>query len=219
MVIKNWQEFQHFKNRNPPWIKVYKKLLDDPEWFALSGADAKILVMLWLIASQDESKSGQLPSVNKLAFRLRLSEEKLTQTLQRLTHWVSHDDIKAISERYQPVSEIASEIRDQIIQRSDNSEADSTEGEPTQAQARGSVDSFMLTPELEAWSAKEGIPNPGQYVEEFKDYWRSAGEKRKNGQTVKDWAAAFRNRLRVLKEQGKLKAKTDWKTQFLAGEA
>jgi hypothetical protein len=81
------------------------------------------------------------------------------------------------------------------------------------------VDSFVLTPELEAWSAKEGIPNPGQYVEEFKDYWRSAGGKRKNGQTVKDWAAAFRNRLRVLKEQGKLKTSADWKTQFLAGEA
>lgn len=94
-----------------------------------------------------------------------------------------------------------------------------SEDEPTQAQARGSVESFTLTPELEAWSAKEGIPNPGQYVEEFKDYWLSAGGKRKNGQPVKDWAAAFRNRLRVLKEQGKLKTKTDWRTQFLAGDA
>lgn len=69
------------------------------------------------------------------------------------------------------------------------------------------LDDFKLTPELEAWSAKEGIPNPEQYVEEFKDYWRSAGGKRKNGQPVKDWAAAFRNRLRTLQEMGKLKTK------------
>jgi len=94
-----------------------------------------------------------------------------------------------------------------------------SEDEPTQAQARGGVDSFVLTPELEAWSAKEGIPNPGQYVDEFKDYWRSCDGKRKNGQAVKDWAAAFRNRLRTLKEQGKLKMSADWKSEFLAREA
>lgn len=92
-----------------------------------------------------------------------------------------------------------------------------TGGEPTQAQALGTVESFQLTPELEAWSAKEGIPDPGQYVEEFKDYWRTAGSRRKSGQPIKDWAAAFRNRLRTLKEQGKLKA-PDWRKQFLQEE-
>jgi len=88
--------------------------------------------------------------------------------------------------------------------RTTNSEPRTSGGEPTQAQATGSVDSFVLTPELEAWSAKEGILNPGQYVEEFKDHWRSTGGKRKTGQAVKDWAATFRNRLRYLKAHGLL---------------
>ncbi len=91
--------------------------------------------------------------------------------------------------------------------RTTNSESRTSVGEPTQAQATGSVDSFVLTPELEAWSAKEGIPNPGQYIEEFKDHWRSTGGKRKNGQAVKDWAATFRNRLRYLKANGLLHSK------------
>jgi hypothetical protein len=91
-----------------------------------------------------------------------------------------------------------------------------SEGAPT-AQAIGRLESFLLTPELEAWSAKEGIHEPSQYVEEFKDYWRSAGGKRKNGQTVKDWAAAFRNRLRTLKDAGKLKPKDPF-AQLLAQE-
>jgi hypothetical protein len=81
------------------------------------------------------------------------------------------------------------------------------------AQEGSALEQFILTAELEAWSAKEGIPNPGQYVEEFIDHWRSTGGKRKNGQAVKDWAAAFRNRLRFLKSHGLLK-KPDWKTQF-----
>jgi len=86
--------------------------------------------------------------------------------------------------------------------RTSNSEPRTSVDESAQAQATGSVDSFVLTPELEAWSAKEGIHNPGQYVEEFKDHWRSTGGKRKNGQAVKDWAATFRHRLRYLKANG-----------------
>lgn len=76
----------------------------------------------------------------------------------------------------------------------------------TEAQATGGVESFSLTPELEAWSEKEGIRNPSQYLDEFLDYWRTSGGKRKNGQPIKDWTAAFRNRLRYLKDHNQLKS-------------
>jgi hypothetical protein len=29
--IKNWAQFQHFKDRKPPWVKLYRDLLDDME--------------------------------------------------------------------------------------------------------------------------------------------------------------------------------------------
>jgi hypothetical protein len=79
------------------------------------------------------------------------------------------------------------------------------------------VEAFALTPELEAWAVKEGIQGPSQYVEEFKDFWRSAGGKRKNGQPVRDYAAAFRNWLRMLKGGGKLKS-SSWMDSFARGE-
>lgn len=80
---------------------------------------------------------------------------------------------------------------------------------PTRDTVLESLERFRLTPELDAWAVKEGISNPGRYVEEFKDYWRSVGGRRKSGQPVKDWAAAFRNRLRQLKGMGKLLAVSD----------
>ena len=101
MHIKNWHEYQHFKDRTPPWIKLYRYLLDDPEWHELSGNSAKILVMLWLVASEDKDRSGNLPCLKKLAFRLRVTEQSLSKTLQELSHWVVQDDIKMISGRYQ----------------------------------------------------------------------------------------------------------------------
>ena len=99
--IKNWDRFQHFKDRNPPWVKLYKDLLDDPDWHELDAECCKALVMLWLIASEDEYKQGQLPCSKKLSFRLRISENKLNQTLTKLSNWVIQDDINVISLGYQ----------------------------------------------------------------------------------------------------------------------
>jgi hypothetical protein len=98
--IKAWAKFQHFKDRSPPWVKLYKDLLDDPDWHDLEPEYSKVLVMLWLIASEDETKNGTLPDTRKLAFRLRTTEAKVKQSLTKLSHWVECDDIAVISERY-----------------------------------------------------------------------------------------------------------------------
>lgn len=99
--VKNWPEFQHFKSRNPPWIKFYRRLLDDPEWHKLDGESAKVLVMVWLVASET---NGTLPCLSKLAFRLRLPENRIKSILCKLSHWLisncHQDDIKLISEGY-----------------------------------------------------------------------------------------------------------------------
>ena len=99
--IKNWSKHQHFKDRTPPWIKLYRDILDDPDWHELTGDDAKMLVNLWLLASEDENKSGSLPDVRRIAFRLRTTVSKTEQQLLRLKHWLVQDDINAISEQYQ----------------------------------------------------------------------------------------------------------------------
>ena len=99
--IKDFSKFQHFKDRSPPWVKLYRDILDDPDWHDLDGDSAKILVMLWLIASEDETKQGLLPDDRKLRFRLRITEKALEQSITKLSHWLDRDDIEEISERYQ----------------------------------------------------------------------------------------------------------------------
>jgi hypothetical protein len=99
--IKNWAKLQHFKDRTPPWIKLYREILDDPDWHELDGDTSKVLVSLWLVASEDESREGALPDSRKLAFRLRMSETQLNQALTKLNHWLIQDDIGVISGRHQ----------------------------------------------------------------------------------------------------------------------
>jgi len=96
--VKGWHKFQHFKDRKPPWVKLYRDLLDDLEWHELDPVAAKALVSLWLIASED---NGQLPANKILAFRLRVTEKAMESIISKLDHWLEQVDINPISERYQ----------------------------------------------------------------------------------------------------------------------
>jgi len=118
MRIKNWEKFQHFKDRRPPWIKLYRDILDDFDWFNLDPDASKTLIMLWLIASEDNNKSGELPDIKTICFRLRIEENKLIQQLKLLNHWIDTDDINVISGRYQndiPETETETETETDII--------------------------------------------------------------------------------------------------------
>ena len=98
MRIKNWSQFQHFKDRRPPWIKLYRDILDDIEWHQLDAQSSKVLVMCWLIASEND---GNLPDLKTLAFRLRMSEKNTSESIIKLSHWLEQDDINVISSQYQ----------------------------------------------------------------------------------------------------------------------
>jgi hypothetical protein len=98
MRIKNYKKFQHFKDRKPPWVKLYRDILDDLEWHELDPKASKVLVMLWLIASEDE---GNIPPIKQLAFRLRMSEKETEVCIIKLSHWLEQDDINEISTGYQ----------------------------------------------------------------------------------------------------------------------
>jgi hypothetical protein len=94
--IKDWRQFQHYKHRNPPWIRLYRELLNDREWFALDGDACKVLVMCWLVASEND---GELPSDTDLAFRFRMPEKQFNAAFAKLSHWLEHDASNALADR------------------------------------------------------------------------------------------------------------------------
>lgn len=83
IVPNNWAELQHYKDRNPPWIKLHKKLLDNFEFQSLPVASRALAPMLWLLASEHEN--GLInASPERLAFRLRMSESSAKDALKPL---------------------------------------------------------------------------------------------------------------------------------------
>lgn len=83
LIPKNWDSFQHYKDRNPPWIKLHKGLLNDRAYTRLPLASKALAPLLWLLAS--ESKDGSFDAeVEELVFRLRMTEKEIIQGLDPL---------------------------------------------------------------------------------------------------------------------------------------
>lgn len=56
--VRNFEKFQHYKDRSPPWIKLYTNILENYEFGALTDASKSHLILIWLLASRTE---GTLP--------------------------------------------------------------------------------------------------------------------------------------------------------------
>ena len=56
VVVTNWGRFQHYKAKNPPWIKFHTSLLDDYDFQRLPGDAKWQLLLLWLIAARQDNR-------------------------------------------------------------------------------------------------------------------------------------------------------------------
>ena len=171
--IKNWHQFQHFKDRKPPWIKLYRDLLDDVDWHDLDPKAAKNLVMIWLVASEYD---GELPDMKTLAFRLRVPENEAKSIVSKLSHWLIQTDISAISEQYQV----------------DSLEIETEKETEREVERKRETKRASRLPDTWHPRAEDGLDN--LELAKFRDYWKAVpGQK-----GVKlDWDATWRNWLRT----------------------
>ena len=80
---KNWDSFQHYKDRAPSWIKLHKGLLTDFAFSRLPVASRALAPMLWLLASEYER--GEITaSMAEIAFRMHMTEQDLSDAISPL---------------------------------------------------------------------------------------------------------------------------------------
>ncbi len=84
--VKDWSEFQHYKDRSPPWIRLHKRLLDNFRFHSLPDASRALAPMLWLLASENSDlDSGIIKgSDEEIAFRLRRTVEEFRKAIKPL---------------------------------------------------------------------------------------------------------------------------------------
>jgi len=75
LKIKNWSKWQTYRSDRgqPPWIKLHRCLMRNPEWVALSDAERGQLVGIWLLAADH---NGAIPASTDLIQKLCYLETK-----------------------------------------------------------------------------------------------------------------------------------------------
>ena len=56
--VRNWSRFQHYRDRNPPWIKLHWEMLASEDWTMLADASKLLAVVCMLVASRN---NGMVP--------------------------------------------------------------------------------------------------------------------------------------------------------------
>lgn len=54
--VKNWERFQHYKDRSPPWIKLHFEILTCPDWVMIDDTSKLLMIVCMLIASRNDGK-------------------------------------------------------------------------------------------------------------------------------------------------------------------
>ena len=67
--VRNWDKWQSYRSDRgqPPWIKVHRCVMRNPEWVSLTDAERGQLVAIWLLAAD---RNGVIPASPELIQKL-----------------------------------------------------------------------------------------------------------------------------------------------------
>lgn len=185
LQVKNWEQFQHYKERNPPWIKLHRDLLRNYDFICLQDASKLHLMLIWLLASQLDNKipadenyiKTQIGVNTKINFKELIDKGFLVDASNTLAgrKQSAIPETEAYSKETEAEIESAREPRKKSISRKTRLPED-----------------WILPQEWGEWAETQGLSGDEILIqaEKFKDRQQSQGA------AYSDWQATWRNWIR-----------------------
>jgi len=85
--VKNWEKFQHYKKRNPPWIKLHRSLMTDSDFLSMPEVAQYELIRIWLVASSGQDMASSRQVCGQGVVSSRQDCVKRIAGLRRLRYW------------------------------------------------------------------------------------------------------------------------------------
>lgn len=147
LCICNWQRFQHYKDRDPPWVKFYRDMLTSESW--VLGTDHSRLVQaasILLAARYGNRIPYRFDLVKKVA-SLDLSEPEFHAAIEHLSA-TNFLEVQEVTEPRKPAEQIASAALASCTseKRREETEAEKRERESARARAREGPEVSRGTP-------------------------------------------------------------------------
>lgn len=167
--VRNLEKYQHYKERRPPWVKLYQDILEDDDLMRLQDASKWLAVGLLLVASRYDNCVPMDPA-----------------WVGRTLHMAGAADLEALLSagfiETCPASEVLAKRKQKVISKRIEKREESTEEKDSSRAAKGKKNptpkpdpeprSTWLTPLCEAHESVMGVgsfaPVAGRYAKAFK---------------------------------------------------
>ena len=187
LSVKNWDQFQQYKDRDPKRIKVHRDLLYDYEFDRLDEVDQAHLLKIWLLAAKVDNK---IPNdADWIARQIGAKSKVDINQLCTIGFLVAYESVQACTETY-----LEAETEEEVETEEETEKSRESCAKKTRAPAaRGKRLNTDWKPNesLLAW-ARDKRPDLAIHdtIESFVDYWTA---KAGASATKLDWDATFRN--------------------------
>ena len=129
LKVRNWSKWQSYRSDRgqPPWIKLHRQVLRNPEWISLSERARCHLVSIWILAADRDGKIPADPEVIRqicclksnpnlnelisLGFLEGIDGEKKLGVIE--ASWRHHHDAKVTPDRRQGDAKVTPQSRRQ----------------------------------------------------------------------------------------------------------
>lgn len=179
LAVKNFAEHQHYRDRIPPWIKFYNRILDDYEFIQLGGAARSHLMLIWLLASRHKNRIPFDPKYISGAIHAR---ERVDLDALIGAGWLLVVEDSDSTDASSGASTDASKTGD--VEREREGEREKAPASPRKAASGKKPDRTWLSPYCEAWKAEYDGEMP---VEPNVAALRSLEKARGAGETLRRW--------------------------------
>lgn len=181
--IKGWSQFQHYKDRAPPWIKLHKTLITSRTWVNSDDASRSLAIACMLIAADTDNQIPADPAYIKRVAYLNCEPD--------FGKLVDVDFIELIDENGKPLS-TASNVLAICTTEKRREETDSASAKRQRGLSQVPEDWNPKATTVENLSREFGLvpEDVTRYVAAFHDACKAKGYR------YKDFDAAFRNCVR-----------------------
>jgi hypothetical protein len=203
--LTKWAQYQHYKDRNPPWVKLHRELLTSQTWVELDDASRVLAVASMLVAAATDNKIPASPAyIRRVAY---LNSDPDFAPLVRVGFVeIINENNEVISDASTLLAGCKQDASKTLALARPETEAE-TEAEkalppvppdggttPPPKKRRSAKTlyppDFDVSPKVAAWAASRGYGQLERHLEAF------AAKAKANGYCYLDWDSAFMNAIR-----------------------
>lgn len=189
--IRNWETFQHYKDRNPPWVKLHRELLTSETWVSGNDASRVLAIACMLIAAATDNRIPAKPDyIQRVAYLSAPPDFEPLIENGFLEVLIEQEVTERASKTLADASKQLEVARPETEAEAETEKKKKPAASRRRPQKTSLPEDFEVSESVRDWAQEKGYRNLDEHMDAFK---RKAKMK---GYEYVDWDMAFMEAVR-----------------------